>query len=92
MALTCSWCQDRFRHTRRAYRLEFASQEKLFKHVESIHHEPVRREWETIAQALERYRSENPTAYPSTACRCQNCRNRWSAVLTTKQETHTEGL
>lgn len=48
------------------------TEEELFVHIEREHHIAVRREHETEAECLARFRNENPDA-EGPNCRCPNC-------------------
>lgn len=46
--------------------------EAIAKHIESVHHIPVRRKNETPAECLERFKREQPDA-GGPNCRCPRC-------------------
>jgi hypothetical protein len=51
------------------------TEEELFRHIEAVHHIPVRREGESEEAGLGRFQRENPEA-GGPNCRCPDCRRR----------------
>ena len=73
MAIACKWCIL----SKGLKGSEIGSlpqtEEEFERHIEQVHHIPVRREGETVEAARTRFQRENPEA-GGPYCRCPDCR------------------
>ena len=73
MAIACKWCIL----SKGLKGSEIGSlpqtEEEFARHIEGVHHIPVRRDGETVEVARTRFQRENPEA-GGPNCRCPDCR------------------